>query len=113
MQKKNAFSRIMYWVWPLLMIFLPTWLENVAAPMDPSQRIWDPSEILLAWAPGIQQLFAYSPGFCIGACLGLAVCLYWWFRYAGLFYGAMLFAVSCMVGPTWPVLIRFWHYYAG
>ena len=43
----------------------------------------------------------------------LGVCLYWWFRYSGLFYGALLFVASCMAGPTWPVLIKFWHYYAG
>lgn len=113
MPKKSAFSRIMYWAWPLLMIFIPTWIGNYVLPGEPAQRLWDPSEILLAWAPSILQLFAYSPGYCIGVGLVLGVCLYWWFRYSGLFYGALLFVASCMAGPTWPVLIKFWHYYAG
>lgn len=89
----------MYWAWPLLMIFIPTWIGNYVLPGEPAQRLWDPSEILLAWAPSILQLFAYSPGYCIGVGLVLGVCLYWWFRYSGLFYGALLFVASCMAGP--------------
>ena len=48
----------MYWAWPLLMIFIPTWIGNYVLPGEPAQRLWDPSEILLAWAPSILQLFA-------------------------------------------------------
>ena len=99
MSKKSAFSRIMYWAWPLLMIFIPTWIGNYV--------------LCCVSGHGILQLFAYSPGYCIGVGLVLGVCLYWWFRYSGLFYGALLFVASCMAGPTWPVLIKFWHYYAG
>ena len=63
----------MYWAWPLLMIFIPTWIGNYVLPGEPAQRLWDPSEILLAWAPSILQLFAYSPGYCIGVGLVLGV----------------------------------------
>lgn len=105
---------LLSWLWPLLLVFLPTWAANAFLPAPAgASLLWNPLDILTAWPPAIHALFAYSASFACGCLLMLAICLFWWLRFGGGIYALLLFCASFMTGPTWTVFVRLWHYFQG
>lgn len=99
-------------LWPVLLVFLPTWLANLTAGASAHVE-WNPVAIALAWPSSLESLFDYSASFCIGAVVTLALCLWWYVRHPSVFYGALLFFAACMASPSWVVVVRLWHYFQG
>ena len=98
--------------WPLVLVFLPTWLGNLA-PGGGTHLEWNPLAIAMAWPASLSALWDYSASFCIGALVTLALCLWWYARRPSVFYGLLLFFAACMASPSWVVVARFWHYVQG
>lgn len=98
-------------LWPVLLIFLPTWLCNLIRPSG-RPTVWNPLDIVLLWRQSVLGLYAYSVSYGIGVIVVVAICLWWWLRHGGFFYGMLLFFAAFMAGPTWGILLNLWHYFA-
>ncbi|MDO5537911.1 MAG: hypothetical protein Q4F72_10340 [Desulfovibrionaceae bacterium] len=96
-------------LWPVLMIFVPTWAANAILPPAQAAPVWNPLDIALQWLTSVPELFSYSPTFCCGALFTLGLCLYWQVRYPSAFFAALLFFASAMAGPSWTAVARLWH----
>lgn len=99
-------------LWPVLLVFLPTWLGNLVSGASASV-VWDPLAIAMSWPSSLSALFDYSASFCIGAVATLVLCLGWYVRHPSLFYGVLLFFAASMASPSWVVVVRLWHYFQG
>ncbi len=109
----NILINCFRWLWPVAVLFLPSWLFGLLFPVAGAETVWNPVDIILSWGTAVPALFAYSPAFCCGALFTLALCLYWHWRWPSLLYAFLLFFASCMAGPSWVTIVRLWHYLHG
>ena len=67
---------LLRWLWPLLLVFLPTWAANAFLPAPAgAPLLWNPLDILTAWPPAIHALLAYSASFgCASAGASMRSC---------------------------------------
>lgn len=106
--KKSLLPLICRIAVPLCMLFLPSFCAGLLTGQPAAG--WNPVATAMLWTVSVPEFFAYSPAYCCGALFSLALCLYWFERFPGFFYGMLLFFASLMAGPTWTVIVRGWHY---
>ena len=113
MTSKNAHL----WLWPLLLLFLPSWMFVVLLCFDDAsffandpkalafaqEQFWagiNPWNILSDWIVGIISRMKFAPLLTTGGLFILLLTLRQWFRVPSLASGFMLFLVFGLAGPS-------------
>ena len=107
---RTSTSSFLVWLWPVLLIFLPSWIMNLVNMGDAGAHlVWNPLAIAALWGSSMQALLTYSLTFGCGALFSLGLCLCWFVRSPGLVHGVLLFCAAFMAGPTWKTLVTWWY----